>query len=121
MIAECDLAFDQAKQHAKMALLREKSRAEKELKAKEEEPKRSVMKRLKVYLNADLVRLSHILALKQAFRTHAGQIPVEIHFESAQGKLYTLSIDQSWGVDYQKALESKMDAVPSLKSRQWEA
>lgn len=124
MIAACDVAFDSAKQHAKVALLREKSRAEKEKKEqqiKEAEPQRSTMKRLKIHLNADLVRLSHILQLKQAFRAHAGQIPVDIYFENAQGKLYSLSIDQSWGVDYQKALESKMDALPSLKSRQWES
>ncbi len=123
MIQTCDNAFDMAKQQAKMSELREKSRAEKNARSaapKEAEMKKKTVQTLKIQLDADLARLSHILALKQAFRAHPGESPIEISFVSAKGKMSSLFIDKSWGVDPRKELESKVSALPSVKKFMWE-
>ena len=64
--------------------------------------------------------MSHILALKDAFRAHSGEIRIEIAFMANSAKLATLHIDQSWGVDYRKELENKISALPSIRTFKWE-
>jgi DNA polymerase III subunit alpha len=116
MMQACDHAYDLAKQQVKTAEFRDKGRT----KIKEPEMKRSEFKKLSIKFDADLARLSHILSMKEAFRTHAGEIPVEISFVTVRGKLSTLHIDKSWGVAFQKELEGRLEALPPVKGVAWE-
>lgn len=118
MIQACDNAYDLARQQIKKSEFREKSR--KNVPAKEQEVKKPTFQKLKIQLNADTARLSHILALKEAFRAHSGQIPVEIAFVTARGKMSSLHIDKAWGVDYRKELEGKVAGLPSVQGMDWE-
>jgi DNA polymerase III subunit alpha len=120
MVQTCDHAYDMAKQQAKAFEMREKSKSFRPSAAKEIESKKKNFQQLKIHLDADLVRMSHILALKDAFRAHPGEIPIEIIFMTKKGKLSTLHIDQRWGVDYHKDLESNITLLPSIKACKWE-
>lgn len=121
MIQACDNAFDIAKQQAKTFEMREKSRVEKNIRtSKETEMKKKSYQKLKIHLDGDLARLSHILNLKEFFRSHCGEIPIEIAFVVKGVKISTLHIDKSWGVDYHKDLESKIISLQSVKSLNWE-
>jgi DNA polymerase-3 subunit alpha len=123
MIQMCDHAYDMARQQAKMSELREKSRLEKSAKnpaMKEADVKKKKDQKLKIHLDAELARLSHILALKEVFRSHSGEIPIEIAFATSTGKISFLYIDKSWGVDFHQELEAKVSALASVKSLAWE-
>ena len=123
MIQLCDHAFDMAKQQAKVFEMRDRSRAEKNARSpasKETEPKKRCAQRLKILLDADLARLSHVLLLKEAFRSHPGEIPIEIAFITQHGKISSLHIDQNWGVDFRTELEGKVTVLPSVISLKWE-
>lgn len=122
MIQVCDHACDMARQQVKMSELREKSRTEQQKKAlhKEGEQMKTSPQKLKVYLDADLARLSHILSLKEAFRAHSGSIPVEVVFVNSHGTISTLHIDKNWGVEYRRELETMVSAVSSVREVSWE-
>ncbi len=122
MVKACDAAYDMAKQQAKSFEMREKNKNFRASTGKGNEPamKKSPFQKLMIHLDADLARMSHILALKDAFRSHSGEIRVEIAFMANAAKLATLHIEQTWGVDYRKELESKISALPSVKTFKWE-
>jgi DNA polymerase-3 subunit alpha len=110
VVKACDTAYDQAKLQAKKMEMR--PRVEKQT-----IPAKKGFAQLKIQLNPAQVRLSHILLLKELFRTYSGVIPVEITFA---GKGQTLSIDKSWGVDYSLDLESKLKALKPIQEYSWE-
>ena len=123
MVQVCDSAYEMAKQQAKKSEFRERSRTEKGAKGaalKEGELKKKSFQKLKIQLDADLARMTHILALKDAFRAHPGESPIEIVFVTKRGKISSLHIDKSWGVDCRKELESKLTALASVKGVVWE-
>lgn len=120
MIAACDEAYDMAKQQAKVFEMKEKNKNFRSSTVKESESKKRSYKCFHIHLDADLARLSHILILKDIFRAHSGEIPIEIIFISCKGKTSTLHIDQNWGVDYRIEMERKISALSSVKSCKWE-
>lgn len=120
MIQVCDNAYDMAKQQVKKTEFREKSRLEKPVVLKEGKVKKNSFDKLIIQIDADLVRLSHILALKETFRAHSGEVPVEISFTTAKGKISSLFIDKSWGVDGSKELGTRVSSLLSVKSMAWE-
>jgi DNA polymerase-3 subunit alpha len=115
MIKACDDAFDLAKQQQKKSFKNTRP-----TKTNEPTMKKSSFQRLLIHLDADLARMSHILALKDAFRAHSGEIRIEIAFMANSAKLATLHIDQAWGVDYRKELENKISGLPSVRTFKWE-
>jgi len=120
MILACDDAYDMAKQQAKVFEMREKNKNFRSSVTKESDPNKKKFQRLNIQFDADLARLSHILILKDLFRAHSGDIPVEITFIGKKGKIGTLHIDQSWGVDYRVEIEKKISVISSVKSCKWE-
>jgi DNA polymerase-3 subunit alpha len=117
MIQACDEAFEMAKSQAKAFESREKNK----MRSTPTEPKKkSGPKALKIQLDADTAHLSHILTLKQLFRTHPGDTPVEITFLTKKGKIATLHIDPTWGTHPHKDLDAKAALIPSVKSLKWE-
>ena len=51
-----------------------------------------------IKMDANRVKLSHIVALKELFEKHRGTVPVKIEFYSESRALATLHIDSKWGV-----------------------
>ena len=113
MIQACDLAYAQAKQF-KPIKFREKN-TQSSL-----EKKQKAMKKLKISIDADRARLSHILLLKTTFRSHSGSNPIEILFTKEKKQLGVLSIEQNWGVEQCIELENKIRSISSIDQIQWE-
>lgn len=113
MIQACDLAYTQAKQF-KPLKFREKNRDS------NLEKKQKAMKKLKIFIDSNRARLSHILLLKTAFRAHSGDSPIEILFTKENKLLGVLLIEQSWGVEQCMELENKIRSISSINQIQWE-
>ncbi len=103
-LGEAEAAYKQAKRMAK------KAPKEKEVK-KEMEPAKQT---LKILLDADKARLSHIVHLKTLFHTHPGNVPVEVHFYAGEKDLGKINIDPTWGVSLNSQLQSGINQLSSL-------
>ncbi len=113
MIQACDNAFDRAKMHVKMAETRQKNLEKAPATAAVKENK-DLSKILRLHLDADKTRLSHILELKKLFRAHSGATPLRLEFVSKFGITKAIEVDGSWGVEYGSSLEEKLRKVPSI-------
>lgn len=115
MIEECDRAFDKAKmQAARFAKAGNDGKNKKFEKPKEAKMKIESNKTLSLKLDMDQIRLSHILELKELFKGHRGSSPIRMEFYCQNVIHSVLHIDSSWGVLFDAALESKIQAL--LKS-----
>lgn len=112
MIEACDKAFDKAR-HQATRFSQMKIQAPKKSEAKEDqkpvkEEKTMPAKPFLIKLNADKVRLSHILKLKTWFAEHRGTTPVEIHFHAEKTPLAVLHIDSHWGIHPDQEFNNKL-------------
>jgi DNA polymerase-3 subunit alpha len=85
---------------------------------KEKEKESSGMVRLK--LDADQVRFSSILALKDLFRQHPGKSPLEIHFVGAGKRWGVVQIDSQWGVKADAVFRDKIQQLAAQLGAQVE-
>jgi len=101
----CDEVFDRLKMQSKTEPKWKSAAKEKkgELSVEKE-----VISLLKLRIDADRVRLSEILALKQLFRQHPGQSPIELHFQAGAKSLGIIHIDASWGVKADSFFKEKL-------------
>lgn len=72
-------------------------------------PEKEEIVKISLHLDADRVRLSHILALKRLFRESPGKSPVEIHFSAGGTRLGSVSVDPTWGVRADARFREKLD------------
>lgn len=101
-IKACDEAYDKLKAHAKAPEPKWKKE-----KAAAPVEKEEILK-IKLQIDADKVRLSQILALKELFRSHPGKSTLELHFHSNQKRLGTVFVDSQWGVKADKTFQEKL-------------
>lgn len=116
MIEACDRAYDRAK-HQAVRFAKTKIAPS----TKKEEPKmtkspanNSQPKIFFVKLDANSVRLSHILELKKIFTQYRGNIPVQIDFHASNQSIATLHIDSKWGISFSPDLQNCLHKVPSI-------
>ncbi len=107
-IKACDDAYDRLKAQAKAPEPKWKSAA-KEKKAPVVEKEEIV--KISLNINADKVRLSQILALKELFRSHPGKSTIELHFLSQIGRLGTVFVDSQWGAKADKPFSDKLKTL----------
>lgn len=108
-IKACDEAYDRLRAQAKSFDAKRKSPPkEKEVKVEKED-----IKKVSIRLDANRVRLSQILTMKNLFRSHPGKSTLELHFNTEQKRLATIFIDSKWGV---KADPTFCAALKSLMS-----
>jgi DNA polymerase-3 subunit alpha len=123
MVRMCDEAFDRAKNQARLSEFREK-RQERTGGQERSNSKKEVQmqgpKQLMIKLDIDRVKMSHILALKRAFRTYSGKTPIQVHFVSKGNPVRSIHIDASWGVEHRAELEEKIRLLDSLEAIQWD-
>jgi len=81
---------------------------------------REMPQQLLIHLDADQLHFSHVLALKELFRSHPGKSPIEIHFKGAQSKPAMLRIEASWGVKPDNAFKEKIDNLSKTFPIHWE-
>lgn len=113
MIIECDEAYDKAKLQVERFAKMKKMEASK---PKHEEEKVEVPSKMQVKLDADQIRLSQILQLKELFEVHRGEAPVEIDFESNGYALGRLHIDSKWGVKLSPQLSAQVKSIAGVTS-----
>jgi DNA polymerase-3 subunit alpha len=68
-------------------------------------------KHFELRLDADKVRLSEILALKDLFRQHPGKSTIELQFYAGEKRLGAVSIDSQWGVKADAPFQEKLRAL----------
>lgn len=90
---------------------REKKEKKEEAPSQQEEVKHVVLK-----LDADRLRHSGVLLLKDLFREYPGKSTVELQFLSGSRRLGTISIDAQWGVKAQPAFFEKLRGLNFLLS-----
>ena len=107
MIKACDAAYDRAKLQTKMAESRAKN-------AKKATPPvaKAPQKPFTLHLDADKLRLSHIIELKKVFRAHPGETPIAIEILKKSGKVGKIEIESSWGVKFSQPFEEKLRKFP---------
>lgn len=111
MMVECDQAYDKAKhQIARFAAMKNKPGNPGEGKMEPAATKPPAPKAVnanqsaqshsfRIKIDADEVRLSHILQLKAIFADHRGSTPVQIDFNGGGTVIATLKIDHPWGIN----------------------
>ncbi len=111
VIRECDLAYDKARMQAKMSAFRSKRTKST---PRKEKTKENPMRTLILKLNADEMRLSHVLQLKKIFRGFAGKSRVELEFISEEKKVGKISIEPTWGIELTGELKNRLEALPPI-------
>jgi DNA polymerase III subunit alpha len=124
MIAACDQAYDKAKFHASRTYPSKAGSTKSDSKPAAESAKTgsgtaaskapTANTALKLSVDAEKIRLSHLLHLKKIFQENRGTIPVHLDFV-AEGKLIaTLQIDAQWGVNHASVAEVVQKAISHI-------
>lgn len=128
MIAACDAAYDKAKmQAAKFAKAKNQQKDQEEPKnlaktskteakpiKKNEQPMPTSNKTLSIKLDADKIKLSHILEIKELIGANRGTSPLQLHFESEGQFIATIHIDSKWGVSINDQFQERLKSLPAF-------
>lgn len=106
----CDDLYDKLRSQPVRNYERKNSNGEKKGQNGEKKPQEEV-KQFVLALDANRLRFSQILQLKELFRSHPGKSPLELQFLKGAKKIGTLKIDSQWGV---KAGKSFLDELTPL-------
>lgn len=115
MIRACDQAYERAKMNAKMQGIREKKNEESAKAMKKAEPPKP-QRPIKLIIDANSMRLSHVLELKKLFRNHSGKSPVKIEFTNQKRSLGVLSIDAAWGITLNEQIVAQLQQIPCVRN-----
>jgi len=121
----CDQAYDKAKHQAvKFAAMKNRPGASEKKPAKAEKPEEPTtskkpkpsneVKLVTIKVNADEVKLSHILQMKQIFAEYRGSTPVQLEFAGSGQTIASLQIDPRWGIAYHPDIEKRLGQIPSI-------
>jgi DNA polymerase III subunit alpha len=113
LIEECDRAFDRAKMmNTRRQFSATKSEGESVQQGKKEEPQ--TIRQLKISLDVNQLRLSHLLELKEAFREVSGRDKVLLQFLNGESVVGSVAIDSEWGVSAGEPLAGKLQGLSSI-------
>jgi len=111
-ITACDEMYDRLKAKISAeAKWREKKMMAAEKSPPENSKEAALPTAVIVRIDADRMRMSEVLAMKELFRSHPGSSPVEIHFYSGDKRLGIINIDASWGVKVDPVFQAKLQAL----------
>lgn len=110
MIDICDKAFDKAKHQVRLAYRKPTLVNSPPTNEKHQPSKDISMKPLSIRVDADQMRLSHVLQLKQLFAQHRGLTPVQIHFQTEGHLLATLHVESRGGISLTDQVKQKVKA-----------
>ncbi len=113
MIRTCDEAYDKAKEQARIYEIREKKM---EFKKSVEAQASAVENALKLQCDIEKLRMSHILQLKDLFRSFPGKSPVTLAFYHGTTLISSLEIDATWGVSIDAQLLEGVRKVSSVRT-----
>ncbi|OGN55776.1 MAG: DNA polymerase III subunit alpha [Chlamydiae bacterium RIFCSPHIGHO2_12_FULL_44_59] len=102
----CDDALEKIRQQVKAKTgfdNKRKAKQEKEGKVEKEN-----ISKLSIEVDADRVRFSQILQLKELFRSYPGKSTLEMHFRVGSKRLGTVFVDSQWGVNANSEFQKKL-------------
>ncbi len=107
-IQACDSAYDRLKTVASKTPEPKWKTA-----AKEGEPKvvKEEPKRISIQMDADRVKLSEILQLKNLFCSHPGKSTLELHFQTKTKRVGSIFVDSEWGVKADQNFQDQLKAL----------
>lgn len=112
-IKACDTAYDKARMSGKMSQFRDHKKNNPPSFVKKEESKTLHLK-----MDAQMVKLSHILQLKELFRSFPGQMRVNIEFLNQSGPSTQILINAPWGIEWNEQIEKALSSLPVIKIEQ---
>lgn len=137
MIEECDRAFDKAKQQQQRRSFAGQSKGDggkgwgggglsagkpsakesnnkeaNQMKESKSQPEQVFKGPIQIAVDANAMRHSDVLKLKELFERHAGQLAVEIHYRVVDDLLACLHIDERWGVSLVEELIEALKKLP---------
>lgn len=116
MIDECDKAFDKAKMQVMRFAKLKKEGDESKPKAapkKVEKKEEKTVKTIAVKINAEKVRFSHILKVKEVISENRGSTPVQIEFVTGDRSIGVVYIDSKWGMTPDEKALAKLRDMPA--------
>lgn len=119
MVEACDQAFDRAKhQAARFAHMKTLQKAEgtKPQAKASAAPVKALTKKFTLKLNADDLRLSHIMQIKKFVEGKRGNTPLTLEFEGGGSLIAALHIDARWGVADEPAIVEQLRRLPGVHS-----
>ncbi len=108
MIQACDKAYEDAKSHIKNSEYRNRSPN------KKKEPPQDMPKKIHLKVDANTTRLSHILQMKDLFRSFPGATTVHLEFWNQNKKVGTIAIEGRWGISFNKEFEARLKSFSSI-------
>lgn len=127
MIAACDLAYDKAKMMAaRFAKMKNNNNQDSSDSPKPKNPEKTPEKKqppakpsltpksLSLKVDADQIRLSDILKIKELFSQHRGEAPVKIDFATNHQTVATVHIESRWGVILNKEIQDYLKKLPAI-------
>lgn len=115
MMEACDQAYDKAKMQAARYAKAKATAADAPVKKVPlVQEKAKMTKLLTIRMDADKVRLSHILDIKSLFEEHRGDTPVQIHFETENVTIAALHVDSRWGINLLSEIQKKLKDLPAI-------
>lgn len=119
-VQACDNAFDRAKAQAGR-FSKGRDKPKKEAEASKPSPKKETAtvgqkgpEIFEVRVDADSVRLSHIIKLKELLAEHSGTTPVRVHFHAGTRSVATLHVEPTVAVTVSGALTQAVKAIPAI-------
>lgn len=115
MIEACDRAYDHAKSMAlRYAKMKKNPKTTAPVEKKVE--KVNLPKLLSLRFDADQIRLSHILQLKQFFAASRGDMPIAIEFEADGRLIATVQVESRWGIKLTDEVQQNIKQIPAFRS-----
>ncbi|HRW58376.1 MAG TPA: DNA polymerase III subunit alpha [Chlamydiales bacterium] len=111
MIKICDDQFEKL-QHQARSFQKRKFDGPKPKQDREKEMEKMA---LKILIDANELKLSDILSMKNIFLENPGKTPIDLHFSAGSSVLGSLNIDESWGVEYGPLFEKKLKQIVALQ------
>ncbi len=108
----CDETYDQLRTQSKTTESKWKGAAK-------ERVTQAETVNVRLQLDAEKIRFSEILALKELFRSHPGKSTLELHFYLNEQCIGTVFVDSQWGVKVDKTFQEKLETQSSKMGFCW--
>lgn len=111
-IKACDDAYDRLKMAQKAQEVKRKGiAAAKEKEKAEPKVEKEEIKKVVLEIDADQIRFSEILKLKDLFRSHPGKSPLELYFQAGKKRMGAVMVSAEWGVKNDKTFQDGLRAL----------
>lgn len=113
MIAECDRVFDKAKQMVGKYMSFNRNKESKKVESSEKQ-QTTTQKDLRIKIDADRIRYSDIVLMKELFSQYRGETSIHLDFVANGRSMANLHISKPWGVIVNKEMLDQLGRLPSI-------